>query len=209
MIRTARFCSLSNRPILNPHAKIEYCRCGRIKELYKTRRMCVGRKFFRRHIIPRVRAILFEIFCMCGFQLRCSSIVSPRKLNSLTLSIVSEFIFKVGMMLFIFRWWWWKIMNLVLFTIYARFKFNVHRLRCYKSVAWVIMYTVSVHYHSYRFINHIRKFDTYPLCVETALPLIAICTCSFVTDLPMSFSTWTPGYRSFHKNAISSPSNHR
>ena len=104
MIRTARFCSLSNRPILNPHAKIEYCRCGRIKELYKTQRMCIGRKFFRRHIIPRVRAILFEIFCMCGFQLRCSTIVSPRKLNSLTFFIFSEFIFKVGMILFIFRW---------------------------------------------------------------------------------------------------------
>ena len=84
LIRTARFCNLFNRPILNPHAKIEYCRCWRIKELYKMRRTCVGRKFFRRHIIPRVRAILFEIFSTCGFQLRCSSIVSHRKLNSLS-----------------------------------------------------------------------------------------------------------------------------
>ena len=67
------------------------------------RRTCVGRKFFRRPIIPRVREILFEIFSTCGFQLRCSSIVSPRKLNSLTFSIVSEFIFYLGVILFIFR----------------------------------------------------------------------------------------------------------
>ena len=52
-IRPVRFCSLSNLPNLKPRAEIEYCRCGKIKELYKMRRTCVGRKFFRRHLIPR------------------------------------------------------------------------------------------------------------------------------------------------------------
>ena len=46
---------------------------------------CVGRKFFTRHMLPRVRAI-FEIVSIRGFQLGCSSIVSPRKLNSLNFS---------------------------------------------------------------------------------------------------------------------------
>ena len=64
------------------------------------RRMSAGIKFFRRHIIPRVRAILFEILSTCGFQLRYSSVVGPRKLNSLT--IISKFIINLGVILFIF-----------------------------------------------------------------------------------------------------------
>ena len=51
------------------------------------------KKFFKRHIIPNVLAILFDVFCMWGFQLRCSSIFNPKKLNSLTFSILSELIF--------------------------------------------------------------------------------------------------------------------
>ena len=57
--------------------------------------MSVGKKFFKRHIIPSVLAILFDIFCMCGFQLTSSSIVSPRKLNSLAHSAGSQFIFNI------------------------------------------------------------------------------------------------------------------
>ena len=60
------------------------------------RSMCVGKKFFKRYIIPSVLAILFDIFCVCGFQLRCSSIVNPKKLNSLTYSILSELIIISG-----------------------------------------------------------------------------------------------------------------
>ena len=102
IIRMARFCSLSSRPILKPQDSTEYCKCGKINELYNMRRMLVGRKFFRRHIIPSVVAILFHIICMCGLQLRCSSIVSPRKLNSVTLSIGSQFIFNIGEIFVIF-----------------------------------------------------------------------------------------------------------
>ena len=104
MIRTARFCSLSRRPGLKPQDNIEYCKWGIIIKLYSIRRKCVGKKFFKRHMIPNVLAILFEIFWMWGFQLRCSSIVSPRKLNSMTLSIGSKFIFSVGIILVMFRW---------------------------------------------------------------------------------------------------------
>ena len=57
------------------------------------RSMCVGKTFFKGHIIPSVLAILFDIFCMWGFQLRCSSIENPKKLNSLTISILSKLIF--------------------------------------------------------------------------------------------------------------------
>ena len=104
MIQNVHCYSLINCPFLNPHAKIEYCRCGRIKELYKMWRMCVGRKVLKRHIVPRVRAFLFEIFNTRDFQLRCLSIVRTRKVNSLNFTIVSEFIFSLGTILFIFRW---------------------------------------------------------------------------------------------------------
>ena len=84
------------RPILNPHANMEYCRCGMIKELYSMRNMCVGKKFYKRHILLSVLIIVFDIFCMWGFQLRCSSIVNHKKSNSMTFSILSELIFISG-----------------------------------------------------------------------------------------------------------------
>ena len=116
MIRIARFWSFSSRPLLKSRDSLEYWKCGRIKELYNIRRMSVGKKFFKRHMVPCVVAILLDILCMCGFQLRFSSIVSPKKLNSVTLSTGSQFIFKVGVIVFIFIWWWWKIIYFVLLT---------------------------------------------------------------------------------------------
>ena len=53
--------------------------------------------------MPSVLDILLEIFCIWGDQLSCSSMVRPRKLNSVTRSIGSELIFKLGMRLSIFR----------------------------------------------------------------------------------------------------------
>ena len=114
IVRIALFCNFS---ILNPQVSMENCIYGRIRDVYISFRIRVGRNLFRRHIIPIVRDILFEIFWICGVQLRCSSIVRPRKLNSFTLSIGSEFIANFKVKEFTLRWWKWKSMNFVFLTL--------------------------------------------------------------------------------------------
>ena len=69
-----------------------------ISQICRIRKVCMSfsiwvcRTLFSRHVILMVRDVLVEIFWICGVQLRCPSIVRPRKLHSVTLSIGSEFI---------------------------------------------------------------------------------------------------------------------
>ena len=53
-------------------------------------------KPFKRHIIPSVLAILLDIFVCEGSNWDFSSIVNPKKLNSLTFSFFSVLIFMSG-----------------------------------------------------------------------------------------------------------------
>ena len=76
-----------------------------------------GYNIFSRRRMPIVREVLFATFWTCGFQLRCSSRVRPKKLNSETCSIGSESNFRSGIRVSILRCWWWKIINLVLLTL--------------------------------------------------------------------------------------------
>ena len=86
IVRIALFCNFLILPILKPQVSMENCICDRIRDVYISFRIRVGRNLFRRHIIPMVRDILFKIFWICVVQLRYSSIVRPRKLNSVTRS---------------------------------------------------------------------------------------------------------------------------
>ena len=69
-----------------------------ISQICRIRKVCMSfsiwvcRTLFSRHVILMVRDVLVEIFWICGVQLRCPSIVRPRKLHSVTLSIGFEFI---------------------------------------------------------------------------------------------------------------------
>ena len=60
---------------------------------------------------------LFDIFCTCSFHVKCWSIVKPKKLNSVTRSIICSFNFNCGIRFSMFRCLWWKIMNFVFFTL--------------------------------------------------------------------------------------------
>ena len=54
IIRRALFWSFSSRLALKPQVRVEYCKCGRTRELYKIRNIWPGRKLFSRHITPNV-----------------------------------------------------------------------------------------------------------------------------------------------------------
>ena len=56
----------------------------------------IGRYLLSLFITPRVRDILLAIFEVCALQLTNSFIVSPRKLNVVTLSIFVSQIIKSG-----------------------------------------------------------------------------------------------------------------
>ena len=102
------FCTHQCVLAIKPHANIEYWRCGGIKELYSMRRICAGKVFFfNRHLIPSVLAILLDIFCIWGWQLRFSSIVNPRKFNWRTFLSFSKLIFLWGTIFSMFLWWRW------------------------------------------------------------------------------------------------------
>ena len=62
---------------------------------------------YKYHII-----IIIIMFIPC----KCWSIVKPKKLNSVTCSIICSFIFNCGIRFSMFRCLWWKIMNFVFFT---------------------------------------------------------------------------------------------
>ena len=53
------FWSFYSRLALKPQVRMEYCKCGRTRELYNMRNIRPGRKFLSRHIAPNVLAILF------------------------------------------------------------------------------------------------------------------------------------------------------
>ena len=76
-----------------------------------------GKKRFSLHIIPSDLDILFDIFCTCPFHVKCWSIVNPKKLKSVTRSIICSFKFSCGIRFSMFRCLWWKIINFVFLTL--------------------------------------------------------------------------------------------
>ena len=117
IIRTALFCNLNSLSDIKPHDNMQYCRWGRIKLLYKILNIFWGKNRFNLHTIPSDLDILFDIFCTCSFHVKCWSIVKPKKLKSVTLSIIWSFKFSCGITFSMFRCLWWKIINFVFFTL--------------------------------------------------------------------------------------------
>ena len=75
-----------------------------------------GRYRFSIFIFPKDLEILFDIFCICEFQVICWSMVRPRQLKSTTFTKGSSFNSNFGIRLIIFRWWSWNIMYFVFLT---------------------------------------------------------------------------------------------
>ena len=97
--------------------RIEYSIWGRIKLLYMVRNIFWGRYRLSLFIIPKDFEILFDIFCMCTFQVICRSImVSPRKLKSSALTKGFPFNSDCGVWLIISHWWLRNIMYFVFLT---------------------------------------------------------------------------------------------
>ena len=93
---------------------MQYCRWGRIKLLYRILNTCWGKKRFNLPIIPSDLDILFDIFL---YMFIPCQIVKPKKLNSVTHSIICSFYSNCGIRFSMFRCLWWKIMNFVSFTL--------------------------------------------------------------------------------------------
>ena len=87
--RTALFWSLDIWQDLNPQTRIEWLIWGIIKLLYMVHNIFWGRYCLSLFIIPKGREILFDIFCICAFQVICWSMV--RKLKSSILTKGSPF----------------------------------------------------------------------------------------------------------------------
>ena len=62
-----------------------------------------GRYRLSLFIIPKNLEILFDIFCICAFQVVCRSMISPRKFKSSTLTKYSPFNSNFVILLIIFR----------------------------------------------------------------------------------------------------------
>ena len=71
---------------------------------------------FNLHIIPTDLDILIDIFCIRPFHVKCWSIVKPKKLKSVTRSIICSFKFSCGIRFSMLRCLWWKIINFVFLT---------------------------------------------------------------------------------------------
>ena len=88
------------------------CKWESTSESYINFKADVGRYLLSRFIMPNVRQILFTIFDEWELQFMNSFIVSPTKLNSVTLSTTVLLITKQGISrVGITFWWLWKIMN--------------------------------------------------------------------------------------------------
>ena len=117
IIRRARFCNLNILSHSKPQHVIPNCKWESTSESYINFIADVGRYLLSRFIMPNVREILFAIFDGWELQFMNSFIVSPKKLNSVTLSTTVLLITKQGISLVgITFWWLWKIMNFVLST---------------------------------------------------------------------------------------------
>ena len=75
-----------------------------------------GRYRLSLFITPKDLEILFDIFCICAFQVICWSMISPRKLKSSTLTKGSPFNYNFGEWFIISRWRLWNIMYFVFLT---------------------------------------------------------------------------------------------
>ena len=124
IIRTVLFSSLKSLSDLKLHDNMQYCRWGRIELLYRILNNFWGKKHFNLYIIPSDLDILFDIFCTCSFHVKCWSIVKPKKLNSVTRSIISSFNFNCGIRFSLFRCLWWKIINFVFWTQFTYLAFT-------------------------------------------------------------------------------------
>ena len=117
IIRTALFCSLNILSDLNP---MTICSIVDGAELSCYIRFSIyfgGKNRFSWHIIPSDLDILFDVFCTCPFHVKCWSIVKPKKLKSVTRSIICSFKFSCGTRFSMFRCLWWKIVNFVFLTL--------------------------------------------------------------------------------------------
>ena len=142
MTRTARFCKGLSLPILKPHDNIQKWKCGRMDVLYNVRGTEMGIIFCSRRRMPIVREVFFATFWTCGFQLKCSSRVRPKKLNSETCSIGSESNFRSGVRVSILRCWWWKLINLVLLTLTDNLFISSHS--CTRESSSLMLFVTSV-----------------------------------------------------------------
>ena len=89
------FCSFYMRSHSKPQFVIPNWRWERIKESYINFMAEKGKYRFCLFITPNVRDILLAIF-VCEFQFLYSFTVNPRKLNSVTRSIMALFIIRRG-----------------------------------------------------------------------------------------------------------------
>ena len=96
-------------------------------------------------IIPKDLEILFDIFCICAFQVICWSMVNPRKLKPSTLIKGSPFNPNIGIWLIISRWWLWNTMYFVfltlviIYSIQANFIYpSVHCLLLVKGILFYL-----------------------------------------------------------------------
>ena len=105
IIRMARFWSLKILFQSNPQQVIPNCRWDSIKESYTSFIAAIGRYRFSLFITPRVRDILFAIFEEWDFQFMFSFIVSPRKLNWVTLSMTEPFSVRWGISFSAITFW--------------------------------------------------------------------------------------------------------
>ena len=80
------FCNLFSRPGLKTHVNIENWKCGNMRALCKILNMVIGRNFFSLFKTSIDLKTLFGTFWIWLFQFKCSSMVRPRKLNSVTRS---------------------------------------------------------------------------------------------------------------------------
>ena len=88
MIRAALFGNLASLPHSNPQHVIPNWIWDKINEFYMIFNAGDGKYRFKQFITHRVWQILAAIFTECDPQSINSFIVIPRKLNSVTLSIV-------------------------------------------------------------------------------------------------------------------------
>ena len=84
-----------------------------VHKLHSTSRQ---KSFQATHTSDGTRYFVWDLLDM-WVQLRCSSIVRPRKLNSVTLSIASELIASFKVKEFTLHWWEWKSIYFVFFTL--------------------------------------------------------------------------------------------
>ena len=96
IMRRARFCSFDMRSHSKPQFVIPNWRCERVKESYINSMAERGKCRFRLFITPNVRGNLLAIFWVCDFQSIRPFTVNPRKLNSVTRSIMALFIIRHG-----------------------------------------------------------------------------------------------------------------